>query len=118
MINGFKKETCELTKEELKILELVCKSLAVKIGASKTVTNKKMVEGLANYGIKTSAPRIRKIINYIRVNGLVNNLIATSKGYYVAETKDEILNYIQSLEQRENSIRSVRLALQNQINLK
>jgi hypothetical protein len=59
--------------------------------------------------------RVRKIINHIRTNGLVRWLIATNKGYYIAETREEVEQYIESLRGREDAIRVVREAMENQL---
>lgn len=40
---------------------------------------------------------------------------ATSSGYYIAETTQEINDYITSLEGRENAIKAVRVAMQKQL---
>lgn len=48
--------------------------------------------------------RIRKIINYIRVNKLIVNLLATSKGYFISNDFEEINKYKESLIARANSI--------------
>lgn len=57
---------------------------------------------------KVSSVRIRKVINYIRVNMLIKNLLAGSKGYYVSEDPKEIKDYIRSLDGRIEAIRKVR----------
>jgi hypothetical protein len=48
------------------------------------------------------------MIQFIRSNDLVVGLIATSKGYYVAKTVEEIEFWINSLKSRENAIRNIR----------
>jgi prefoldin subunit 5 len=48
------------------------------------------------------------MIQYIRLNNLVPGLVATSKGYFVAQSPDEINDWIESLKSRENAIRKIR----------
>ena len=48
--------------------------------------------------------RLRKIVNYIRTNAL-QPLMATSKGYFVSNDVNVIMDQIQSLNQRAKSIR-------------
>ena len=67
-----------------------------------------MVAALKGLGYKVSEARIRKLIHYIRVNRLVKNIIATSKGYYIATTEEEIKSFVESLQQRINSIEEVK----------
>ena len=108
-LNGFEDITGELNDQEKQvILPILVKHLPNKKGKERAVTSKQIIQGLANGGIKTSGPRIRKMINYIRTHHLVPKLIATSKGYYVANTQAEVDEYIESLRQRENAIRAVR----------
>ena len=53
--------------------------------------------------IKITEPRLRKLVNHIRVKGILP-IIATSQGYYVSYDKQDILDQINSLTQRANSI--------------
>ena len=116
MINGFKTQTQELSEyERREVLPRVLKGLKTKVGVENAVTNKTMVEGLKKLGIKTSGPRMRKIIHEIRITGEIPFLIATSKGYYITRDKSELLNYIESLEQRAASIRAIASQLEYQL---
>ena len=117
MIEGFETITSDLTPYELQqVLPLVRAGLLTKNGAAMAVTNKEIVAGLAkNCSISISEPRVRKIINYIRVKNMIPRLIATSRGYYVAESRQEVLDYIESLRSRENAIKSVRLSIESQL---
>jgi len=116
MINGFEDQTEPLTEyEESEILPHIVRGLRLKVGKAMSVTNKAIVEGMKrNLGLKITEPRVRKIINHIRVNDLVPCLIATSQGYYIAESEQELKDYEESLLGREEAIRSVRLSIQRQ----
>ena len=116
MLTGFEELTCELTEQEERVLlPVIVRGLRTKVGRAMAVTNKAIVEGLrVNMGIAVSAPRIRKIINYIRCKAMVPCLIATSEGYYVAESEQELLDYEESLRGREAAIREVRENIRRQ----
>jgi hypothetical protein len=47
---------------------------------------------------------------------MIRWLIATSKGYYIATSVDEMRQYIESLRGRENAIRAVRESMEKQLN--
>lgn len=116
MIDGFLDETKPLTDyEEQTLLPVMVKSLQHHIGIDAAISNRAMCEALEGKGYSTSETRIRKVINYIRVNGLVDCLVACSKGYYVASTRSEVQSHISSLRGREEAIRAVRNALENQM---
>ncbi len=108
MIKGFKKETQKLTDYELTLVPLLVLGLKTKIGKINAIKNKEMVAALKDLGHKVNEARIRKLIHYIRVNKLVKNIIATSKGYYIATTEKEINDFVESLQQRINSIEEVK----------
>ena len=116
MITGFEELTEPLTeKEETVFLPPILQGLRAKIGREMAVTNKAIIHGLrVNRGIKISEARVRKIINHIRCNDLVPCLIATSEGYYIAQTEQELLDYEESLEGREDAIREVRMSIRRQ----
>lgn len=110
MINGFDKETAPLSDAELDAVPTIVSALKQAYGKENALFNQQlcaMVPGL------TSA-RLRKIINYIRTNKLVQCVIASSKGYYVAETEQEMKDYEESLLGREMAIREVRQCIADQ----
>ena len=117
MITGFEEQTEPLTDQEREVfLPPIIKGLRVKAGKEKAVTNKDIVRGLkANCDIKIGEARVRKMINYIRNNDIIPCLIATSKGYYIAETKDEMLDYIDSLYGRVEAIEADALSMKRQM---
>jgi len=114
MIKNFENETQPLTDYEKNVLlPLLIRGLGIKKGQANAVTNKNIVSALKdNY--KLSEARVRKIINHIRTNDLIPGLIATSEGYFIAETEAELLEYEESLKGREDAIREVRLAIARQ----
>ena len=79
MINGFEEQTEPLTEyEEQQLLPQIIRGLSLKVGKENAVTNSAIVRGMkANLNLKTTEPRVRKIINHIRTNDLVPCLIAT-----------------------------------------
>jgi hypothetical protein len=115
MIKGFDIETQPLTDyEEVCLLPIVRRGLELKVGRASAVSSSHIVSRMKACGYKLDGPRLRKIINHIRNNDLVPGLIATSDGYYVAQSESELDDYIESLIGRENAIRSVRKAMERQ----
>lgn len=115
MIKNFDNETAPLSEyEESVILPLVLRGLKTKIGKKNAVTNRTIVQRLNIAGHTTTEPRIRKIINYIRMSDLLPGLIATSGGYFLATSEAELMDYEESLLGREDAIKQVRLAIARQ----
>jgi uncharacterized protein (UPF0297 family) len=105
MIQGFEDQTEELIQYEIEVLvPLMVKGLSTKIGQDNAITNSKIRSRLKDKEMNISDARIRKIINYIRVNKLIINLLATSKGYFISNDPAEITRYKESLVARANSI--------------
>ena len=116
MIEGFNNETAPLNEYEREtLLPIFVKCLQRKIGRDNAITNRMMCTKMEEYGYNVGETRIRKIINHIRTNNLIIGLVASGHGYYVADNPDEIKDYIQSLKGREEAIRAVREALEEQI---
>lgn len=108
MINGFEEETKPLTEEEEKLVPLFVKGLSGKIGKANAITNAQIKSTLEAKGIKVGDPaRIRKIINHIRIRGLVKNVIASAGGYWVENDPEEIAKYKASLLQRATAILAI-----------
>ena len=109
MIIGFDEETAPLTDKEKELLPFIISLLETHKGKEKAITSKTISYNiLVQKYEKIDGPRIRKIINHIRQNGLVSCLIATSAGYYVAETEKELLDYEESLNGRATAIWQIR----------
>ena len=70
---------------------------------------------MAEFGYQICDARVRKIINHIRINSLVEGLIATGKGYYVAQNENEMKTYIASVKSREEAIQAMRMAMEEQL---
>ena len=118
MLKLFEDITEELTDYENQIVKpIIIQGLELKRGKHNAVTNKHIVKKLKEQGIKTSTPRVRKIIHDIRVNDTIPCLIATSSGYYISNDIEELDSYILSLAQRIRSIKQIRDSLQEQRDL-
>ncbi len=118
-IEGFEEYTHDLSVyESEELLPRFIEGFKKKIGPFNVISNAQIVINLKNDGYKISSVIVRKIIHHIRIKGLIENLIATSSGYYIARTVEEVQVHCKSLKQREDSIRAVRLALTRQIQKK
>jgi len=118
MVRNFEEQTHELTDYELKtILPLISKGLDYRKGDHMAITSFQAMRILKSKWpeIKISGPRWRKIINHIRVNSLIPGLVSTSKGYYIATSKSELKNYMESLRERINSITMVYDSMEYQL---
>ena len=105
MVNYFEQLTSELSENELdKILPEVKKILETKIGKVNIITNSKIIKTLKGDEVSTSPARVRKIIQHIRLSGEIPLLMATNRGYYISNNKEELDKYIESLHQRADSI--------------
>lgn len=115
MIKNFEAETQPLTEYEEKVLlPLILQGLRTKVGKGNAVTNRTIVMRLNIAGHSVTEPRIRKLINHIRMTDLLPGLIATSGGYFLATSEKELLDYEESLLGREDAIKQVRLAIARQ----
>jgi len=105
MITNFENITFELNEVEQKLIPIFVKALELKVGKSNAITNSEIIKGIKKaYGIRLTGARVRKIIQYIRITGKVERLIASSKGYYISNDTQELKDYIESLMQRAEQI--------------
>lgn len=116
MLQGFEQQTGKLTDyEKNTLLPIMVKCLGRKVGKENAVTNAYMCDKMNENGYEIGEARVRKIINHIRTNGLVPCLMASSFGYYVTNNAEELRAYIASLKGREEAIRAVREAVEEQL---
>lgn len=105
MITNFEKETSPLTEEEQKYIKLVITGLSTKTKDNPIKSEEicKRLNEKYNFGCKMTGARLRKITNFIRSEGILP-VIATSNGYYCSYDKNEIIEQIQSLNERADAI--------------
>ena len=116
MINGFQTQTEPLNDYERDtLLPVICRGLVTKVGKTRAITNAAITKAMRGAGYVLNEARVRKIINHIRTHGMVRWLIATSNGYYIATSRQEMEDYIGSLRGREAAIRAVREAMEGQL---
>ena len=116
MINNFEDFTEDLTPDELMLIKPLMNGLKTKTKEN-TIKAPEIVKAMNVFAqknglIKITEPRLRKLVNHIRMNGIMP-IIATSQGYYVSHDKQEILDQIHSLTQRANSILNSANGLRN-----
>lgn len=118
MITGFEEHTYELTPQEVQLaVPLAAGVLRDAIGPARAIKNDTLRRGInARYPeLRMTPSRIRKLIHAIRASHAVPRLIASSRGYYVAQTPEDLSVYITSLQQRISSIEEVERALNNDL---
>ena len=113
MLNGFDKETAPLTDAEVAAMRILKPRLLQAVGKDNAVYNDELqrLTGL-------SPARIRKCINVLRTSGEIKCLLASSKGYYISDSEQEMKDYEESLLGRELAIRQVREAIADQRKLR
>lgn len=117
MLKGFEDYTGPLNDfERTYVLPRTASILAFCVGPDKALTNKELRERLlAQFNIKVADPRVRAVINEIRTSDIVPYLVASSKGYYVATSVEEVEDYARTLDSRIREMIRVRDALLSQV---
>lgn len=117
MITNFEEITCDLTKEEKKIIPVIISKLK-KHSVKNPIKSFEIVKFIyKETGYKLGQPRFRKICNFIRCNSIIP-LIATSRGYYVSRSKAELEKQISSLFERSDAIVAAAIGLNHFIKTK
>lgn len=117
MLKNFEKITVELTPIELEYVEFLGQWFMNNHGKKNTVKNADIAKLINRMFEKTiTEPRVRKVVQFLRTNGLPN-LIATSNGYFYSEDTKEIESWIVSLKQREAAIREIREKAERQVEI-
>ena len=115
MIQGFEKQTAPLNDYERDtLLPLIVRGLKTRIGVSRIITGGNIIQVMKYAGHKIDGPRLRKIINHIRMCSLVPCLVSTSNGYYVATSAAEVDECIASIQGRIEAQQAIVEALKNQ----
>jgi len=107
MITNFEEITKVMTEDEKKLVPIIIKGLSTKT-KDNPIKGADIVnainENKDKYGIKVfNEPRLRKIINFIRSEGILP-VMGTLNGYYCTKDRTELESQIESLTQRAEAI--------------
>lgn len=96
-----------LSEEEHRLMPIITK-VFLRTNKIKPIYSKELVKGIIERRDKLnikrfSEARLRKIVNYMRVNAILP-IISTSNGYYLSYEPEDILMMIKSLMARANAI--------------
>ena len=94
--------TNPLNAEDMAAIKVICKGFKArrkfgKVGVAHAISNDELSKAIAKWTdnkIVLNSARIRKLINYIRCTGLVPDLCASKKGYFVAANVVEFNTYL------------------------
>ena len=100
--------------EQNVLLPILIRGLKTKKGKENAVTRHQIICGLSRNGLKIGLAHLQKLINYIKRNDLVEGLMASPMGYYIANTEEELVAYEQGLLHRELIIKDVRMSVRRQ----
>ena len=115
MKNELKQQARTLSNYDHNVLmPVLMNGLELKKGKMNAVTGKQILQGLQSQGLKITERDLRSIINHIRTNDLVAGLIATSAGYYITDSEQELVGYENTLLKHETTLRKVRLSIKRQ----
>ena len=110
-----KSRTRSLSRYELNVLlPILMKGLEMKKGKMNAVTSIQIIMGMKKHGLNINNTSVNKLINYIRTNDLIDGLMATSLGYFITNSENELINYEATLLCREMALRKVRMSMQRQ----
>ena len=96
------------------LLPILMKGLEMKKGKENAVTNKQIVHSVRKHGVRINSFSVILLVNHIRTNDLMVGLMATSNGYYVSSSEQELIDYEMNLMCREVALRKVRMSMQRQ----
>lgn len=94
------------------LVPLVCDLL--KQASGLPLPSKEIVRAIRKTGHHTDTRSVRRVINHIRLKGLVSCVASSPKGFFVANNDTEITECIYTLESLADSIQEVIEALKRQ----
>lgn len=102
-----------MTHYEISVSNKVAK--LIKASKGKITNNDLRALMMQKHQIHLSQIQMRRIINYIRTEGIVKNLAADWEGYWIEKDTLKVMKYIKSLELRAKSIMNVATKMRKQI---
>ena len=105
MLKGFEEKTNSITQQEIELAHRLIEAFKKRTSSNPILAHEicTKVNSTMNIDFKLTEVRLRRIINYYRVNSILP-VVSTKKGYYVSYDANEIRSCIDSLTQRINSM--------------
>lgn len=104
-IKGYETITHELSQYEL---DVVLPMLVAKIchhkGRKNAITNARLRGYMSERNATLNEPRLRKIVEHIRQTHLLPGLVAAKQGYFIAESPEEMREWLDTMKQRKNAL--------------
>lgn len=115
MRNNVRKENRQLSNYEQNVLlPILIKGLKSKRGKENAVSKNQIMRGLKNHGLKINGTSVTDLVRYIRINDLIVGLMASTNGYYVGSSNQDLVRYEQRLKRHEAALRKVRMCIKRQ----
>lgn len=112
----FENETKPLSDYEVNTLvPIIIRGLRSHYGPNAAITSQQMCIALRDKGYRINDVTLRKCVKYIQRNRLLNWIVATANGFFYTEDPRLVKDQIESLRNREDAIRSVRMALEQSL---
>tara|TARA_R110002110_G_scaffold100922_17_gene256866 strand:- start:1617 stop:2021 length:405 start_codon:yes stop_codon:yes gene_type:complete len=114
MIPTFEEHTQPLSDyEKNTLLPLLIKGFKTKVGVENCITNPQICSALRKLGYKVTQPRVRKIVFYIRNKNMIPKLIASSKGYWIATNKRQVISWLDSVNSKISALEQTKKYAEN-----
>lgn len=116
MLTNFEHLTQELNEDEHRMVDVIIARFKKLPGKQHVVTNTQIMQKLNEaYNLNLKEPRIRKLIQFIRMNNLLPGLVGTSQGYFYTNDVEEIQKWVDSMQERIRVMEHSRQIAQNHI---
>lgn len=115
-IKGFEEHTSKMTDGEIQLAHRLIPAFKKRNSNNPILASEicRLVNENMELDFKLSEVRLRRIINYYRINAILP-VLSTKQGYYVSENVNEIRDCIESLTQRATSILDTTFGLEKWI---
>jgi len=115
-IKGFEDHTSRITDSEIQLAHQLIPAFKKRNSNNPILASEicRLVNEKMNLDFKLSEVRLRRIINYYRINSILP-ILSTKNGYYCSNDVTEIRACIESLTQRATSILETTFGLEKYI---
>ena len=116
MLKGFEQHTSKMTEAEIQLAHQLIPAFKKRNSNNPILASEicRLVNEKMNLDFKLSEVRLRRIINYYRINSILP-VLSNKTGYYVSENVNEIRDCIDSLTQRATAILDTTFGLEKWI---
>lgn len=104
MIKEFEEYTLNISEDDMEAVDTLRTFLLHRVGKQHSIKGSDLIILLTRQGHNVNAPKLRRYIQYMRAEKVIERLCGGKNGYYIAENEEIWVQYREAFRSRITSM--------------